>query len=93
MERLALFIMATLVIVPSTSVRAVDPQDLPKELTLSQAITIALANNSILRTLMRDWISYDHRSRASCYCYGRCGVGSQTGRDQRGERDAVAPGS
>jgi outer membrane protein TolC len=45
-----LFIMATLVIVPSTPVRAVDQQDLPKQLTLSQAITIALANNSILRT-------------------------------------------
>ena len=32
-----------------TLARAADQQDLPKQLTLSQAITIALSKNSILR--------------------------------------------
>jgi outer membrane protein TolC len=48
MARLPLFIVVTLVTLLSTLARAVDQQDLPKQLTLSQAITIALANNSIL---------------------------------------------
>jgi outer membrane protein TolC len=48
MARLALFIVATLLTLP-TLASAADDQDLPKQLTLSQAITIALANNSILR--------------------------------------------
>ena len=48
MARLPLFIVVTLVTLLSTLARAVDQQDLPKQLTLSQAITIALAKNSIL---------------------------------------------
>jgi outer membrane protein len=50
MVRLASLIVATLLTLLSTVARAADQQDLPKQLTLSQAITIALANNSILRT-------------------------------------------
>lgn len=49
MTRLALFFVASVVSVLSTQAMAADQQDLPKQLTLSQAITIALANNSILR--------------------------------------------
>jgi outer membrane protein len=49
MARLALFIVATLVTLLSTLARAADQQDLPKQLTLSQAITFALSNNSIVR--------------------------------------------
>lgn len=41
---------ATLVTLPFTLAKAADQQDLPKQLTLSQAITIALSKNSILRT-------------------------------------------
>jgi outer membrane protein TolC len=50
MARLALSITAALVAMLSTLARAADQKDLPKRLTLSQAITIALSNNSILRT-------------------------------------------
>lgn len=50
MARLAIFIAATLLTLP-TLASAADEQDLPKQLTLSQAITIALANNSILRAV------------------------------------------
>jgi len=47
---LASLIAATLLTLLSTVAKAAEQQDLPKQLTLSQAITIALSNNSILRT-------------------------------------------
>jgi len=46
--RLPLFIVATLVPLLSTQARTPDQQDLRKQLTLSQAITIATSNNAIL---------------------------------------------
>jgi outer membrane protein len=50
MARLSLSIVAALLTLFSTLASASDQQDLPKQLTLSEAINIALANNSILRT-------------------------------------------
>lgn len=50
MVRPALSIVVTLLTLLPTQVKAAAPQDLPKQLTLSEAITIALSNNSILRT-------------------------------------------
>lgn len=49
MARFALFIVVTLLPLLSTLASAADQLDLPRQLTL-QAITIALTNNSILRT-------------------------------------------
>ena len=48
MARLPLFIVATLVPLLSMQARTPDQQDLRKQLTLSQAITIATSNNAIL---------------------------------------------
>jgi outer membrane protein len=49
MARLAFYIATTLLSLLSTVAMSAYQQDLPKNLTLSQAISIALANNSILR--------------------------------------------
>lgn len=49
MPRLALFIVGTLLALSSMQARAAAQQDLPKQLTLSQAVTIALTSSSIIR--------------------------------------------
>jgi hypothetical protein len=48
MTRLALFIAATLVSLLSTLASAADQQDPQKQLTLSQAITIAVDTSQLL---------------------------------------------
>jgi len=47
---LPLLLPAAIFLLISTTAGATDQQDLPKQLTLSQALTIALTNNSIIRT-------------------------------------------
>jgi outer membrane protein len=49
MTRAPLVLITTLLILLSTSASATNQQDLPKQLTLSEAIAIALANNSVIR--------------------------------------------
>jgi outer membrane protein TolC len=48
MARFSLFFVAMLLALFSTHAGATDPQDLPSQLSLSQAITIALTNSSVI---------------------------------------------